>query len=62
MTIAYSWLAQYIDLIETPDETGKILTSTGLEVEGIHDYETIRGSLKGLDVEAHRRHLEAKYR
>ncbi len=48
MTIAYSWLAQYIDLIETPDETGKILTSTGLEVEGIHDYETIRGSLKGL--------------
>ncbi|MBS1544934.1 MAG: phenylalanine--tRNA ligase subunit beta [Bacteroidetes bacterium] len=48
MTIAYSWLAQYIDLIETPDETGKILTSTGLEVEGIHDFETVRGSLKGL--------------
>lgn len=48
MTIAYNWLKEYIDIPETPEELGRILTSTGLEVESIESFETIKGGLKGL--------------
>lgn len=48
MTISYNWLKDYIDIPETPDELGQLLTSTGLEVEHIHTVETIKGGLKGL--------------
>lgn len=48
MKISYNWLQQYIDIPETPQEIGKVLTSTGLEVEHIETYETVRGGLKGL--------------
>ena len=48
MTISYSWLGQYIDLPESPEEIGKTLTDTGLEVESIHSFESVKGGLKGL--------------
>ncbi len=48
MTISFNWLKEYIDLPESPDEIAKILTSTGLEVESIHPFETVKGGLKGL--------------
>ncbi len=48
MKISYNWLRNYIDITESPDELGKILTSTGLEVEGIEPFESIPGGLKGL--------------
>jgi phenylalanyl-tRNA synthetase beta chain len=48
MTISYNWLKEYIDIPESPEEIGKILTSTGLEVESIEERETIKGGLKGL--------------
>jgi phenylalanyl-tRNA synthetase beta chain len=48
MTISYNWLKDYIDIPETPDALGQLLTSTGLEVEHIHAFETIKGGLKGL--------------
>ncbi|CAN5441744.1 phenylalanine--tRNA ligase subunit beta [soil metagenome] len=48
MTISYSWLSQYIDLPESPEEIGKTLTDTGLEVENIHAFESVKGGLKGL--------------
>ena len=48
MTIAFNWLKEYIDIPEGPEETGKILTSTGLEVESVEAYETVKGGLKGL--------------
>jgi phenylalanyl-tRNA synthetase beta chain len=50
MTIAYNWLKEYIDIPETPEQIGKILTSTGLEVESVEAYETIKGGLTGLVV------------
>jgi phenylalanyl-tRNA synthetase beta chain len=50
MTISYNWLKDYIDIPESPEEIGKILTSTGLEVESIHTFETIKGGLSGLVV------------
>ena len=48
MTIAYNWLAEYIDIPESPEEIGKTLTSTGLEVEKVEAYESVRGGLQGL--------------
>ena len=48
MTIAYNWLKEYIEITESPEEIGKILTSTGLEVESVTAFETIKGGLKGL--------------
>jgi EMAP domain len=48
MRISYQWLKQYIDLPETPEEVGQLLTSTGLEVESIESFESVKGGLKGL--------------
>ncbi len=48
MKISYNWLTQFIDIPQSPEETGKTLTSTGLEVESIEPFETIKGGLKGL--------------
>ena len=48
MKISYDWLKQYIDLPEPAEEIGKVLTSTGLEVESLEPYETVKGGLKGL--------------
>lgn len=48
MKISYNWLKQYIDITDEPEELGKILTSTGLEVESITPFESVPGGLKGL--------------
>lgn len=50
MTISYNWLKDYITIPETPEQIGDLLTATGLEVESIEPYETVRGGLKGLVV------------
>lgn len=48
MKISYNWLKQYIDIPESPEDIGKVLTSTGLEVEHVELHETVKGGLKGL--------------
>lgn len=48
MKISYRWLQQYIHIQESPEQTGARLTGTGLEVESIEPFETIRGGLRGL--------------
>ncbi|MBT1703171.1 phenylalanine--tRNA ligase subunit beta [Chryseosolibacter indicus] len=48
MTISYNWLKEYIDIPESAEEIGKVLTSTGLEVEKVEAFETVKGGLKGL--------------
>jgi phenylalanyl-tRNA synthetase beta chain len=48
MKISYNWLKQHIDLKESPEEIGKILTAAGLEVESIEPFDTIKGGLQGL--------------
>src|SRR5688500_13657111 len=48
MTISYNWLKEYIDIPESAEEIGKVLTSTGLEVESVHPFETVKGGLQGL--------------
>ncbi|MDP4208393.1 MAG: phenylalanine--tRNA ligase subunit beta [Bacteroidota bacterium] len=62
MNISYNWLKQYIDIDLPAEEVGKILTSIGLEVEGIETFETIKGGLKGFvigEVKTCRRHENA---
>lgn len=48
MKISYKWLKELIEITETPEEIGKLLTGTGLEVEGIEEVESIKGGLKGV--------------
>ena len=48
MEISYKWLQEFIELPELPEEVGKLLTSTGLEVEGIEKIEAIPGGLEGV--------------
>jgi len=48
MTISYHWLNEYLPEIIEPEKLSKILTSVGLEVESMEQYESIKGGLKGL--------------
>ncbi len=50
MNISYNWLKRYLKTDLTADETAKILTDIGLEVEGFEQIETIKGGLKGVVV------------
>lgn len=50
MKISYNWLKGLIDIQESAEEIGKLLTATGLEVEGIEEIESIKGGLKGFVV------------
>jgi len=48
MKISYSWLKQYLNVSQTPEELSEILTNIGLEVEALEKIETIKGGLKGI--------------
>lgn len=48
MKISYNWLKQLIDIEESAEEVGKLLTATGLEVEGIEPVEKVQGGLNGI--------------
>ncbi|MCK5823444.1 MAG: phenylalanine--tRNA ligase subunit beta [Bacteroidales bacterium] len=48
MKISYNWLKQYIDTDLGYQEVSEILTNTGLEVEGIEKFQSIKGGLEGL--------------
>src|SRR5690554_1608845 len=50
MTISYNWLKQFINLPWDAEKTGELLTNLGLEVEGIEDYSSVKGSLEGVVV------------
>jgi len=48
MKISYNWLKQFLKLDWEAEKTGELLTNLGLEVEGITQFESIPGSLKGV--------------
>lgn len=48
MKISYQWLKDFIQTDLSPEKIGEVLTSIGLEVEGIEEVETIKGGLKGV--------------
>ena len=48
MNISYSWLKDYVYFDLSAEQLAAALTSIGLECEGIHTVETIRGGLRGI--------------
>ena len=50
MKVSLNWLKKYIDLDLDPEKIGEILTTIGLEVEGMEEIESIKGGLRGVVV------------
>jgi len=48
MNISLAWLKDFIDIHHTAEELDELLTMSGLEVEAVEKYETVKGSLEGL--------------
>ena len=48
MKVSYSWIKEYLNVDLNAVDCAKVLTDTGLEVEGIQEIESIKGGLKGL--------------
>ena len=48
MNISYNWLKEFLKLKDSVEETANVLTELGLEVEGISNFESIKGGLKGV--------------
>ena len=43
MEISYNWLKEYINIDISVEKLSEILTGIGLEIEGIHAFESIKG-------------------
>ncbi len=50
MKISYNWLKQYVNCDYTAEKVSELLTSTGLEVEDLTPFESVKGVLKGVVV------------
>lgn len=50
MKISINRLKKYLALKESPEEIGALLTRSGLEVEGIEEFESVPGGLQGIVV------------
>ena len=50
MQISYNWLKQFINIDWDAEKTGNLLTDLGLEVEGIENFQSVKGGLKGIVV------------
>ncbi|PKA96575.1 phenylalanyl-tRNA synthetase beta subunit [Flavobacteriaceae bacterium MAR_2009_75] len=50
MQISYNWLKQFLKLDWEADKTAELLTDLGLEVEGISNFESVKGGLNGIVV------------
>lgn len=48
MKISYNWLKTLININQSAEEVAELLTSSGLEVEGIEEFESIKGGLQGI--------------
>ncbi|MBS1760165.1 MAG: phenylalanine--tRNA ligase subunit beta [Bacteroidetes bacterium] len=48
MTISYKWLSEYLPVTLESEKLSRILTSIGLEVENMQQFEEVKGGLKGL--------------
>lgn len=48
MKISYNWLRDYLPFELQPAEIAEVLTRIGLEVEELHEWESVPGGLQGL--------------
>lgn len=45
MKISYNWLREYVPTTQSAENVAKLLTFSGLEVEGLEKVESIKGGL-----------------
>lgn len=50
MKISYNWLKQFINTDWPAEQTGELLTDLGLEIEGIDEFQSVKGGLDGVVV------------
>ena len=50
MKISYNWLKQFLKIDWEATKTAELLTNLGLEVEGIDQFESVKGGLEGVVV------------
>ncbi|MGB5983074.1 MAG: phenylalanine--tRNA ligase subunit beta [Nonlabens sp.] len=50
MKVSYNWIKQFLNVPDAIDKHTELLTSLGLEVEGVTQYESVKGSLNGIVV------------
>ena len=50
MKISYNWLREYLNFDAGVEELSAILTGLGLEVEGVEEWVSVRGGMKGIVV------------
>ena len=50
MKVSYSWIKEYVNINLKAERASEILTDTGLEVEGLHKTEGVKGGLNGVFV------------
>lgn len=48
MKISYNWIKDYLKTDIDPHKLSEILTDIGLEVEGVEEWESVKGGLKGV--------------
>lgn len=48
MKISYNWVKDYLKIDLEPLKVAEILTGIGLEIEGVEEWESVRGGLKGV--------------
>ncbi|MEJ2113802.1 MAG: phenylalanine--tRNA ligase subunit beta, partial [Flavobacteriaceae bacterium] len=48
MKISYNWIKQFIKINWPAEQTGDLLTDLGLEVEGIEEFQSVKGGLEGV--------------
>ena len=50
MRVSYNWIKQFINIPHDIDKHTALLTSLGLEVEGVEKFESVKGGLQGVVV------------
>ena len=48
MKISYNWVKDYLKINIEPSRLGEILTGIGLEIEGMEEWVSVKGGLKGI--------------
>ena len=48
MKISYNWIKEYLKIELDPHKLSEILTGIGLEVEGVEEWESVKGGLRGV--------------
>ena len=50
MKVAYNWIKQFLKIDLNYKDVSKMLTELGLEVEGVSQFESVKGNLEGVFV------------